>query len=323
MRTLGSVTRKQVSRLLMTTLRPTVFIGSSVEGLSIAEAIQLNLDYTCEVTLWSQGVFGLGEGTLESLVDRLDSFDFAVLVLTPDDVTTSREDTTPSPRDNVLLELGLFVGAIGRKRTFIVYDRGATLKLPSDLAGVTPATFQRHLDGNLSASLGAATTQIKGTIQQLGRRQTKISADISAVTQFQIIHDLLDKPPEQFMIWMVENGQGLDRQSDIFGFGLSYAYAMRDRSSGRGSFSVDTLCKKLPDAGLLQIDLRNRVTLTERGKQFVQWLVDNGHKAMYFQSAVGGWGLAPPDGLGLPGQIPWEQKPISPSAAEKSADQAS
>jgi predicted nucleotide-binding protein len=84
-------------------LRPRVFIGSSREGHAIAEAIQLNLDHACEVTIWSQGVFGLGEGTLESLVEKLDSFDFAILVLTNDDVTISREEMKQSPRDNVLL----------------------------------------------------------------------------------------------------------------------------------------------------------------------------------------------------------------------------
>src|SRR5438105_3213910 len=136
-------------------LRPRVFIGSSREGLSIAEAIQVNLDHACEVMIWSQGVFGLGEGSLEALVDRLDSFDFAILVLTPDDVTTTRDMTQQSPRDNVLLELGLFIGALGRKRSFIVYDRRRDIKLPSDLAGVTSATFQMHTDGNLQASLGA------------------------------------------------------------------------------------------------------------------------------------------------------------------------
>src|SRR5262249_39111506 len=92
-------------------LRPRAFIGSSREGLPIAEAIQQNLDYSCEATIWYQGVFGLGGGTLESLVDRLESFDFAILVLTPDDVTVSREQTQQSPRDNVLLELGMFLGA--------------------------------------------------------------------------------------------------------------------------------------------------------------------------------------------------------------------
>src|SRR5262245_36160624 len=113
---------------------PNVFIGSSAEGLSIAEAIQLNLEHECETTLWYQGVFGLGEGTLEALVRAAATFDFAVLVLTPDDLVTKRQKGGQQPRDNVLFELGLFMGKLGRDRTFIVYERKAPLDLPTDLA---------------------------------------------------------------------------------------------------------------------------------------------------------------------------------------------
>lgn len=168
----------------MSDTRPTVFIGSSREGLAVAEAIQLNLDHACDTTIWSQGVFGLGDGTLEALVTRKEDFDFAILVLTPDDLTLSRDEIQPSPRDNVMLELGIFLGAIGRKRTFAVYDRTAIVKLPSDLAGVTHATYQPHADGNLQATLGAATTLIKGSIQQFGKHREKITADVDQHTQF-------------------------------------------------------------------------------------------------------------------------------------------
>jgi len=95
--------------------------------------------YACEVTIWSQGVFGLSEGTLESLAATLDDFDFAVLVLTPDDLSISRGSSLPAPHDNVLFELGLFMGALGRQRTYILYDRTAELKLPS----YKPADLQR------------------------------------------------------------------------------------------------------------------------------------------------------------------------------------
>jgi len=273
-----------------------MFIGSSAEGLPVAEAIQLNLDYACEVTIWSQGVFGLGQGTLESLVDRLGDFDFAALILTPDDVILSRDEVEQSPRDNVLLELGLFIGALGRERSFIVFDRGASLKLPSDLAGVTPATFQKHSSGNLQASLGAATTQIKGTIERLGKRSTKIVAEVDENTTFQIIHDLLDNAPEQFIIWMHENKKTMMRQPRYFGLGFKYEYSMKNHSGGQGGFSIDELCNKLPDAGLLQANLRNEVSLTQRGHSFAQWLIDNGHKADYFRSDVGQWGQLPPGG---------------------------
>jgi hypothetical protein len=153
--------------------RPSVFIGSSTEGLKIAKALQILLDQSCEVTIWSQGIFGLSEGTLESLVAALDQFDFAILALTPDDLVSTRNQSASAPRDNVLFELGLFMGGLGRDRTFIVHDRTAHLKLPSDLAGVSAATFETHSSGNLQSSLGAAATRIEERIVRLGLRDSE------------------------------------------------------------------------------------------------------------------------------------------------------
>jgi hypothetical protein len=113
----------------------------------------------------------LSEGTLESLVGAVEQFDFAILVLTPDDLVSSESQTTAAPRDNVLFELGLFMGRLGRDRTFIVYDRTDQIKLPSDLAGVTAATFVRHSSGNLQSSLGAVATRIEEQIGRLGLRE--------------------------------------------------------------------------------------------------------------------------------------------------------
>jgi len=59
------------------------------------------------------------------------------------------------------MELGMFIGAIGRRRTFVVHDRTKEIKIPTDLAGVTLATFAPHEDGNLTASLGPVCTQFK------------------------------------------------------------------------------------------------------------------------------------------------------------------
>lgn len=154
----------------MARARSSLFVGSSTEGLPIAKALQVLLDHACEVTIWSQGVFGLSQGTLESLVHVLDEYDFAVLILTPDDLITSREASSTAPRDNVLFELGLFMGGLGRNRTFIVYDRTAGLKLPSDLAGVSAATFEPHFSGNLQSALGAAATRVEEHITRLGVR---------------------------------------------------------------------------------------------------------------------------------------------------------
>jgi predicted nucleotide-binding protein len=141
--------------------KPRVFIGSSSEGLGIAEHLQLGLSHSTEATIWSQGVFGLSKGNLENLVKAASDFDFAILVLTPDDLTTKRGKTENSPRDNVLFETGLFMGALGREKTFMVYCRDEAIDLPTDLAGVSAATFARRSDDNMTAALGPVCTALK------------------------------------------------------------------------------------------------------------------------------------------------------------------
>lgn len=162
--------------------RPTVFVGSSTEGHDVARAIQLLLDRSCEVEIWDQGVFGLGQGTLESLVLALGRFDFAVLVLTADDLTVKRGKKKSSARDNVLFELGLFIGGLGRDRTYMVFDRTSPPDLPSDLAGITATTFEPHVSGNLNAALGAACTQIENQIEKMGIRDQQRIEALTAAT---------------------------------------------------------------------------------------------------------------------------------------------
>ena len=59
---------------------------------------------------------------------------------------------------------------MAEERTFIIYDRTADIKIPSDLAGVTMATYQPHSTGNLEAALGAPCTKLKKTIKKLGEK---------------------------------------------------------------------------------------------------------------------------------------------------------
>jgi len=151
--------------------KPRIFVGSSTEGLPVAEALQVGLEYDAEVTVWSQGVFGLSGGTLETLVETTKTFDFSVFVLTPEDLIEKRGDVQRAARDNVIFELGLFMGSSGRHRTFFVHPRLADMSLPSDLAGITAATYDpKRSDGDLQAALGPACTKIKRAVRDQGRR---------------------------------------------------------------------------------------------------------------------------------------------------------
>jgi hypothetical protein len=163
--------------------KPAVFIGSSTEGLSFARAVRFLLDRDSETTMWNEGFFkALGSTFIETLVKELPRFDFAILVLTPDDLVYSREIATFGPRDNVIFELGLFMGGLGRSRTFLLHQANAQLKIPTDLSGVTTATYEwPRADGNHEAAVGSACDNIRNLIRGLGVSEAKTKKQISEI----------------------------------------------------------------------------------------------------------------------------------------------
>jgi predicted nucleotide-binding protein len=149
--------------------KPIVFVGSSREALEPARAIQVAFAHDNFTTkVWTDGVFNASKATLESLTDTIERSDFAVLVFNADDRVSSRGATMFAPRDNVIFELGLFMGALGRERTYVVKPRGVDLKLPSDLLGIT--TLEYAPGDDLAAALGAACTSLRRMITDLGSR---------------------------------------------------------------------------------------------------------------------------------------------------------
>lgn len=149
-------------------MKPRIFIGSSVEGLSVAYAIQQNLTHDAEATVWDQGVFDLSKTTIESLIKVVDESDFGVFVFSPDDVTRMRGADLNSIRDNVIFEYGLFTGRLGRDRVFFVKPEGYDLHLPTDLLGITPGIYNpKREDGRLQAATGPACNQIREAMKKL------------------------------------------------------------------------------------------------------------------------------------------------------------
>ena len=140
--------------------KPKLFIGSSQKNLRVAQALADRLEEVAEVKVWDEGVFGLNQNFLETLLTSLQEYDFAAFILAPDDMTMSQDVTKPSPRDNVLFESGLFMAVLGRERVFLVYDQTVALKIPSDLAGVTLAPY----DGTRISGADSAQAVRKATL---------------------------------------------------------------------------------------------------------------------------------------------------------------
>lgn len=124
---------------------PVIFIGSTSEALPVAQAFKRALAGNWATTMvWNDdGFFPASLTAIESLEKRIREIDFAVFVAGDDDVTTSRNQSQVSPRDNIVFEIGLAMGAIGRSRTFVVTPRlgRGTVKWPSDLFGVNFVFF--------------------------------------------------------------------------------------------------------------------------------------------------------------------------------------
>jgi predicted nucleotide-binding protein len=80
-----------------------------------------------------------GRTVIEKVVEHGD-VGFAVVLLTPDDEGSKKgEAASPRARQNVLLELGYFIGRLGREHVCAL-KRGH-IELPSDFGGVVYETF--------------------------------------------------------------------------------------------------------------------------------------------------------------------------------------
>lgn len=153
-------------------MRPRIFVGSSREAVDVGRAIQEELEEDFDVTLWNQDVFRLSYGALDSLLDALDSSDAGVFILRPDDLTTSRGEASPTARDNVVFELGMFMGRLGRDRTFMVKPHASAMHLPSDLIGLTTAGYDadRFDSGARRPAVGPACTRIREALASIQLR---------------------------------------------------------------------------------------------------------------------------------------------------------
>ncbi len=152
-----------------------VFIGSSGESEFIARAIQNELKNVAEVQIWSQGLFRPGTATLDELLRATNGFDFGVFVFAPDDIAKIRDKDYSVVRDNVLFELGMFVGKLGPLRSlFVVPDKRSLgdFHLPSDLNGITSIAFD---PGNTNVQMGVAPAvfEIIKAIKEQGPLQSK------------------------------------------------------------------------------------------------------------------------------------------------------
>lgn len=146
-----------------------VFIISSAEALEVARIIQNSFAHDdFVVRLWADDVFKVANYALESLENEVDDCDFAIAVAHNDDMTLFRDQEWPTPRDNVIFELGLFMGRLGRKRAILMESREDKVKLPSDLSGITTIPYSYEPGKDAAAKMAPACNILRNHIQEWG-----------------------------------------------------------------------------------------------------------------------------------------------------------
>jgi len=181
-------------------MKPRIFLGSSGQQAKLLQSLIRGLQDIADVEPWTN-VFNPGVSTLDRLVELTHEVDFAAFVFGQDDWTSkgASRDTASgqaSPRDNVVFEAGLFGGALGIRRTFILHARGS--KLPTDLLGLTAIRYDpdatpamvRQINQKLRQAIDAEgrISRLEGDWWQLSLTQ-RTEVEPSAVSLLTISRD--------------------------------------------------------------------------------------------------------------------------------------
>jgi predicted nucleotide-binding protein len=138
-----------------------VFIGSSRESSSAMHTVASWLeDEKHKPMPWDEpAVFRPGDYIFSRLIEISKQVDAAIFVFAEDDKLWYRTDTNTvsQPRDNVLIEYGLFAGISGQER--VIVCRKGKPKNPVDLQGII------HVDLSKPQK---ARQHIKAWIQKIG-----------------------------------------------------------------------------------------------------------------------------------------------------------
>jgi Predicted nucleotide-binding protein containing TIR-like domain len=165
--------------------RPTIFIGSSSEQLQTARALREKLSTRADAVVWNEYPWSLGESVFANLLNAADGFDFAVFVFAGDDLATIRNSSVSTVRDNVVFELGLFLGKMGKERAWWLSPEGsASPHTLTDLEGIVHLTYASPTGADSSSfqrSLLRASDEICTQIKRLGlktRRTVDVLKDV-------------------------------------------------------------------------------------------------------------------------------------------------
>ena len=108
-----------------------------------------------DVIRWDKAMLP-NKSTLDCLIENAIKVDEAIFIGTGDDMVLDLNGKRPNKvqhRDNVIFELGLFLGMLGRHDCLYLVDNNSLKDLMSDYKGITVFTFAKDDDKSLSNAI--------------------------------------------------------------------------------------------------------------------------------------------------------------------------
>ena len=145
--------------------KPSVFIGSSSGFTDIGVEIGKALEDVAFADLWNHSALPLTHTIFDGLLTKAQRADFGVFVFVPEDLVEREGQQYFAIRDNVLFEFGLFLGVLGRNRTFAIMPKDSGGHVPVDLSGVLLATYDAG-NPNRASAVALACSGIHAQIKK-------------------------------------------------------------------------------------------------------------------------------------------------------------
>jgi hypothetical protein len=141
-------------------IRPKIFIGSSKASLGVAAKVKGYLSKVADCFTWSEpDMWEINRSTFDNLIRTSNYFDFGVFIATADDLTKTNDKLVIEPRDNVILEMALFLGAMGQNKSFLLVENG--VKLPTDFDGIYMPRFEANDESTIKIACESYMLKVK------------------------------------------------------------------------------------------------------------------------------------------------------------------
>ena len=172
-----------------------IFVTSSERAKLIAETLSdgLRTDYS-SAKIWQEiERKAPTQSKIETLEQSATEYDFAVIILTKDDVLAKDSGEKLKVRDDCVFEAGYFMSAIGRNRCFLVSSVGSR-DLPLDLGGIIRLTFEEpkrpeDFDDRekCEEAIQGVSALIKNRVQQVRKEEARRSVSTRPLSRDELL----------------------------------------------------------------------------------------------------------------------------------------